>query len=71
MTLSIQLYYIHIENYLPKSVNFRTQISSSQSEERTMVFTREKKMIRPIRIAIDVFSRVTKMIRPIRGHRGV
>ena len=28
----------------PKSyvVNFRTQISSSQSEERTMVFTREK-----------------------------
>ena len=30
--------------YSPKSyvVNFRTQISSSQSEERTMVFTREK-----------------------------
>ena len=44
MTLSIQLYYIHTENYLPKSyvVNFRTQMSSSQSEERTMVFTREK-----------------------------
>ena len=36
--------YIHTEKYSPKSyvVNFRTQISSSQSEERTMVFTREK-----------------------------
>ena len=44
-------YYTHTEKYSPKSyvVNFRTQISSSQSEERTMVFTREKKMIRPIR----------------------
>ena len=39
------VYYIHTEKYSPKSyvVNFRTQISSSQSEERTMVFTREKK----------------------------
>ena len=38
------LYYIHTEKYSPKSyvVNFRTQISSSQSEERKMVFTREK-----------------------------
>ena len=38
------LYYIHTEKYSPKSyvVNFRTQTSSSQSEERTMVFTREK-----------------------------
>ena len=37
-------YYTHTEKYSPKSyvVNFRTQISSSQSEERTMVFTREK-----------------------------
>ena len=37
-------YYIHTEKYSPKSyvVNFRTQISSSQSEERTMAFTREK-----------------------------
>ena len=37
-------YYIHTEKYSPKSyvVNFRTQISSSQSVERTMVFTREK-----------------------------
>jgi len=37
-------YYIHTEKYSPKSyvINFRTQISSSQSEERTMVFTREK-----------------------------
>ena len=39
------LYYIHTEKYSLKSyvVIFRTQISSSQSEERTMVFTREKK----------------------------
>ena len=38
------IYYIHTEKYSPKSyvVNFRTQISSSQSEERTMVVTREK-----------------------------
>ena len=38
------VYYIHTENYSPKSyvVNFRTQISSSQSEERTMIFTSEK-----------------------------
>ena len=37
-------YYIHTEKYSPKSyvVNFRSQISSSQSEERTMVFTCEK-----------------------------
>ena len=37
-------YYIRTEKYSPKSyvVNFRTQISSSQSEERTMVFTWEK-----------------------------
>ena len=70
---SKHFYYIHTEKYSPKSyvVNFRTQISSSQSEERTMVFTREKKMIGPIRIANDVFSCVRKMIRPIRSHRGV
>ena len=38
------IYYIHTEKCSPKSyvVNFRTQISSIQSEERTMVFTREK-----------------------------
>ena len=61
------VYYIHTEKYSPKSyvVSFRTQISSSQSEERTMAFTREKNDIRPIRIANDVFSRVRKMIRPI------
>ena len=37
-------YYIHTEKYSPKSyvVNFRTQISSSQSQGRTMVLTREK-----------------------------
>ena len=35
------IYYIYTEKYSPKSyvVNFRTQISSSQSEKRTMVFT--------------------------------
>ena len=51
------IYYIHTEKYSPKGhvVNFRTQISSSQSEEPTMVFTRP---IRIIRIANDVFSRV-------------
>ena len=40
----ITVYYINNEKYSPNSyvVNFRTQISSSQSEERTMVFTREK-----------------------------
>ena len=44
--ICINIYYIHIEKYSPKSyiVNFRTQIGSSQSEERTMVFTREKKV---------------------------
>ena len=38
------VYYIHTEKYSTKSyvVNFRTQISSSQSEERTMIFTRGK-----------------------------
>ena len=38
------IYYIHTEKYSPKScvVNFDTQMSSSQSEEWTMVFTREK-----------------------------
>ena len=37
-------YYIHTEKYSPQSyvVKFRTQISSNQSEERTMVFTSEK-----------------------------
>ena len=40
----ILIYYIYTEKYSPKSyvVNFRTQISSSQSEEQTMVFTRKK-----------------------------
>ena len=42
--MGIDVYYIHTDKYSPKSyvVNFRTQTSSSQSEERTMVFTREK-----------------------------
>ena len=41
---STRVYYINTEKYLPKSylVNFYTQTSSTQSEERTMVFTREK-----------------------------
>ena len=39
------IYYIHTEKYSPKSyvVNFHTQMSCSQSEERTVVFTGEKK----------------------------
>ena len=47
----IPFYYLRAEKYSPKSyvVNFRTQMSSSQSEGRTTVFTLEKKMIRPIR----------------------
>ena len=36
-----------------------------------MVFTYEKKKIRPIRIATMFFSLVRKMICPIRSHRGV
>ena len=40
-------------------VNFHTQMSSSHSEERTMLFTwRKKETIRPIRIANDVFFHV-------------
>ena len=40
----VTVYYINNEKYSPKSyvVNFRTQISSSQLEERTMVFTGKK-----------------------------
>ena len=40
----MMIYYIHTEKYSPKScvLNFDTQMSSSQSEEWTMVFTREK-----------------------------
>ena len=63
---------MHTEKYSPKSsvVNFDTQMSSSRSEEWTMV-SHVKKMIRPIRIANDVSSHVRKMIRPIRSNRGV
>ena len=66
------LYYILTEKYSPKSyvVIFRTQISSSQPEERTMVFTREKNDTSN-RNRERCFSRVKKMIRPIRSHRGV
>ena len=40
----IFIYYIHTEKYSPKScvVNFDSQMSSSQSDEWNMVFTREK-----------------------------
>ena len=69
----VMFYYIHTKKCSPKSyvVNFRTQISSSQSEEQTTWFSRVKKMIRPIRIAKDVISHVRKMICPIRSDRGV
>ena len=41
---STHVYRIHTEKYSPKSyvVNFHTQMSSTQSEERMTVFTREK-----------------------------
>ena len=45
-------------------------MSSSQSEERTMVFTREKSDTSN-KNRERCFSRVRKMIRPIRSHRGV
>ena len=53
----LRIYYINTEKYSPKSyvLNFSTKISSSLSEERTTVFTRQKNMIRPIRIANDFF----------------
>ena len=65
-------YYIHTEKHSQKSyvVNFRSQISSSPSEERTMVFTREKNDTSN-RNRERCFSRVRKMIRPIKSHRGV
>ena len=68
LALAKSIYYIHTEKYSPKSyvVNFRTQMSSSQSEERTMVFTREKNDTSN-QNRDNVFSRVRKMIRPIRG----
>ena len=65
------LYYIHTEKNSLKSyvVNFRTQISYSQSEKRTMVLTREKNDTSNQNR--DVFSRERKMIRPMRSHIGV
>ena len=48
----------------------RTQISCSQSEERTMVFTREKNDTSN-QNRERCFFHVRKMIRPIRSHRGV
>ena len=44
MYLRCIIYYLFAEKYSPKSwvVNFDTQMSSSQSEEWTVVFTREK-----------------------------
>ena len=64
----IYIYYIHTEKYSPKSgvVNLDTQMSSSQSEEWTMVFTCEKNDT-----SNQNRERCLKMIRPIRSHRGV
>ena len=44
MPRNIQVYYIHTEIYALKRhvVNFRMEISSGQSEERTTFFTCEK-----------------------------
>ena len=60
--------YILTENIY--MTNLHTQMSSNQSEERTMFFTRKKKKSL-ITIANDVFSSVRKIIRPIKSHRGV
>ena len=49
---------------------FQSQMISSQSEERTMVSTREKDDTSN-KNHEDVFSRVRKMIRPIISHGGV
>ena len=62
------LRYILTENIY--MTNLHTQMSSNQSEERTMFFTRKKKKSL-ITIANDVFSSVRKIIRPIKSHRGV
>ena len=42
---TVYIYYIHTEKYSQKSylINFHTEMSSSQSEERTMFFICEKK----------------------------
>ena len=49
---------------------FQSQMISSQSEERTMVSTREKDDTSN-KNHEDVFSRVRKMISPIISHGGV
>ena len=40
--------------------NLHTQMSSSQSQERTIFFTREKKLKRPIIVAKDLFFNCEK-----------
>ena len=68
----IYIYYIHTEKYSPKSgvVNLDTQMSSSQSEEWTMVFTCEKNDTSNQNRERCFFT-WEKMMRPIRSHRGV
>ena len=70
--MNLIVYYIHTEKYSPKSyvVNFRTQISYSQSEERTIFLTREK-IDTSNQNPNDIFSRVRKMVPPIKSHRYV
>ena len=70
--LIMNLYYIHTEKYSSKScvVNFDTQMSSGQSEEWTMVFTREKNDTSNQNRERGFFT-CEKMIHPIRSHRGV
>ena len=67
------LYSVYILRYSHRKdmTNLHTQMSSNQSEKRTMFFTREKKKKSPITIANNVFSRVRKMVCPIKSHRGV
>ena len=73
--LYLLLLYTYCDTVSMKSyvVNFHTQMISSQSEERTMFFTREKKKkrISPIRIANDIFPCVREMIRPIKSQSDV
>ena len=69
----ITVYYINDGKYSPNSyvANFRTQISSSQSEERTMVFTGGKNDTSNQNRERCFFTCEKKMIHPIWSHRGV
>jgi len=75
-TQNDEFYHIHTEKYSPKSyvVNFHTQMNSSQSEERTMVFTREKNdtseatEVCEFRAKTPAFYRHLQLAAPLRRH---